>query len=352
MNVRRVTVFVALGLLGGVWVLAWLGSKLVEGAAGFAPIEPRAFESLTLVTAGTGGAWENPQRLGPVLAVGLGQRIALVDAGRGISEALRAAEIPLVQPTAVYLTSLAPENTVGLDDLLLTGWLAGRSQPLRVVGPPGTGALVAGIQAAHKGADARAAELALPEAGGRLAAEEVHSDVVGTRDGLTIRALALSDGPSERLAWRFEADGRALVIAPFPGNEEALAEFSNGAALLVREAAYVPSPEEARAAGIETEPDRLRREARLHTPFDSVARLAQEAGVDTLVLVRLRPPPVYDFQVTGMIGDAFDGRIVIAEDGEQVTPEPRPLSTRAAGASASGDGTPDRAGGRAQAALP
>ena len=56
---------------------------------------------------------------------------------------LRAAEIPLAQPSAVCLTSLTPENTVGLDDRLLTGWLAGRSQPLRVGGPPGTAALVA-----------------------------------------------------------------------------------------------------------------------------------------------------------------------------------------------------------------
>ncbi len=352
MNVRRVALFAALGLLAAVWALAWLGSRLVEGAAGFVPIEPRNFETLTLVTAGTGGAWENPQRLGPVLAVGLGQRVALVDAGRGVAEALRAAEIPLAQPATVYLTSLAPENTVGLDDLLLTGWLAGRAQPLQVVGPPGTRALVAGIQAAHRGADARAAELALPEAGGRLEVEEVDCAMVGTRNGLTIHALTLSDGPSKRLAWRFDADGRALVIAPFPGNEEALANFANGAALLVREAAYVPSPEEAQAAGIETDPDRLRREARLHTPLESVARLAQEAGVDTLVLVRLRPPPVYDFQVTNMIGDAFDGRIVIAEDGEQVTPEPRPLSTRVPEASAPGGGTTDRAAGRERAALP
>ena len=36
------------------------------------------------------------------------------------------------------LSSLLPENTVGLDDLLLTGWLDGREAPLRVVGPAGT----------------------------------------------------------------------------------------------------------------------------------------------------------------------------------------------------------------------
>jgi len=324
MNVRRVAFFVTIALLAAAWILAWVGNRLVEGAAGFAPIPTRTFETLTLVTAGTGGAWENPQRLGPVLAVGFGQRIALVDAGRGVAEALRAAEIPLDQPTAVYLTSLDPENIVGLDDLLLTGWLAGRTQPLRVVGPPGTGALVAGLQAAHRTASNRAEALALPAPGGQLDAEEVTGDVAGTSDGLTIRALALLDGPSPRLAWRFQAQDRALVIAPFPGDEAALAQFSAGASVLVREAALIPSAEEARAAGIETEPEQLRREAGLHTPFESVAELAREAGVDTLVLVRLRPPPVYDFQVMGMLGDAFDGEVVIAEDAEEITPGARP----------------------------
>ena len=88
------------------------------------------------------------------------------------------------------------------------------------------------------------------------------------------------------------------------------------------------SPEEAEAAGIETEPDQLRREAGLHTPFESVAGLAQQAGIDTLVLVRLRPPPVYDFQVMGMLGDTFDGEVVIAEDGEEVTPARDDASTQ------------------------
>ena len=32
--------------------------------------------------------------------------------------------IPVHQPNTVLLTSLMPENTVGLDDLVLTGWIA------------------------------------------------------------------------------------------------------------------------------------------------------------------------------------------------------------------------------------
>jgi ribonuclease BN (tRNA processing enzyme) len=51
-----------------------------------------------------------------------------------------------------------------------------------------------------------------------------------------------------------------------------------------------------------------------------VGGLARRAGVETLVLVRLRPPPVYDIQLTSLIDDEFPGRIVIADDGDEITP--------------------------------
>ena len=37
------------------------------------------------------------------------------------------------------------------------------------------------------------------------------------------------------------------------------------------------------------------------------AMVASAAGVETLVLVRLRPPPVYNLQITSVVDDDFDG---------------------------------------------
>jgi hypothetical protein len=34
----------------------------------------------------------------------------------------------------------------------------------------------------------------------------------------------------------------------------------------------------------------------------------------------MRPPPVYDLQITSVVDDTFDGRVVIAEDGDEITP--------------------------------
>jgi hypothetical protein len=34
----------------------------------------------------------------------------------------------------------------------------------------------------------------------------------------------------------------------------------------------------------------------------------------------MRPPPVYALQITSVVNDTFDGRISIAEDGDEFTP--------------------------------
>jgi ribonuclease Z len=240
-----------------------------------------------------------------------------VDAGRGVAEALRKAKIPVSQPDTVYVTSVLPENTVGLDDLLLAGWRAGRERPLRLVGPPGVAALARSLEAAHRGA---VAALGLPEAGARFDVLEVADGFEEERDGLAARAGAMPGGPAEARAWRFAAGGRSVVVAGMGWAPEALAAFARGAGVLVHEAAFVPTPELAAQIGLDVDPERLRRDAALHTGVEDVGDLARRAGVETLVLVRLRPPPVYDLQITSLVGDRFDGRVVVADDGDELTP--------------------------------
>jgi ribonuclease BN (tRNA processing enzyme) len=89
---------------------------------------------------------------------------------------------------------------------------------------------------------------------------------------------------------------------------------------LAHEAVFVPTPELAEQAGMQQDALGLMREAAEHTSIEAVGKLAARAGVQTLVLVRLRPPPVYDIQITGIVDDDFSGRIVIASDGSELVP--------------------------------
>jgi len=321
MKLRLIGFFLVLGVALFSWLMTFGAWQYQQVAARIAPIETRSFEALTLVTVGTGGAYENPARGGPATAVALGSHIVLVDAGRSVAEGLRNATISVAQPRVVLLTSLLPENTEGLDDLLLTGWLEGRDQPLQLVGPPGTRALADGLLAAHaRGIAARGAALGLSPEGAHFRVQEIADGWSDTTEGLFTRAGALPGGPVEAFAYRFEADGRSAVVAGSGWAPAELIAIAHEADVLVHEAAFIPDPETAAQIGVDEDPERLRREIALHTLLGDVGGLASRAGVRTLVLVRLRPPPVYDIQITSEVDDDFSGRILIAEDGDEIRP--------------------------------
>ena len=316
---RRVLLLVVL-VFAAIFAVAttWLGRRMNEVSEGSRALEPRSFEGLTLVFVGTGGSYPNHLRRGPALALAAGGDVVLVDAGRGVAEGLRAARIPLAQPRAVYLTSLLPENSLGLDDLLLSGWLEPRRAPLRVVGPPGTRALVEGLEAAHRqGARAQGEAFGLPAEGGRAQVVEMAGGASAEEGALRVQAAALEGGPVPALAYRFEAGGRSAVLGGLAWGGDALVELARGAGILVHEAWFAESVELAIAAGAD-DPERLRREAALRTPLPEAGARARRAGARTLALVRLRPPPLFAFQASRAAAAAYAGEILVPEDGDEV----------------------------------
>lgn len=302
------------------WFVTCAAWRFDQVAAGVMPLDPREFERLTLVAVGTGGAHENHLRRGPATAVGQGSAVLLVDAGRGVADGLRQATIPVSQPDAVLLTNLLPENTLGLDDLLVIGWIDGRREPLRLLGPPGTLELARAVEAAARPGVAAWSEAMGVETAPGFEVQEIGDGWSGELSGLAVRAGALPGGPTPALAYRFGADGHQAVVSGSGWGGDALTGFARGAQLLLHQAVMIPTPEEAREMGLEEDPERLRREAAMHTSFEQAGAIARRAGVRTLVLARLRPPPVYELQVTMLVDDHFDGRIDVADEGDEWVP--------------------------------
>lgn len=321
MNTRLIVIFGLFGVMAVAWIAALVMWRAAELGEQIAPLEPRTFESLTLVASGTGSDRENPDRLGPATAIAWGSNVILVDAGRGVAEALRRSDIPVSQPQRVLLTNLLPENTVGLDDLLATGWLQDRDRPLVVTGPPGTRDLVDHLLAAHGlGLDAIGRSLGLPADGRRIEVSEVQGGYVEEVDGVTLRAADLRGGPLPALAWRFERGRRAIVVSGTGWGTDDLVEFAGGADLLVHEAVYVPPNEAIEEAGVAVAPERLDADRALHTSIETVGDLATRAGVRGLVLTRLRPPPFVDAQFRAIVAESFAGDVYVPEDGEEIVP--------------------------------
>ena len=321
MNFRVVGLALAIGVGIGSCVLTIGAWRYDHVTAGFLPLAPREFERFTVVVLGTAAAGEDHNRRGGAVALGAGGEVALVDAGRGIAEALRAAKIPPSQPAVVLLTNLLPENVVGLDDLLAAAWLAGRRAPIRVIGPAGTAALAKHVVAEiEAGVVARARALGDDPAAPALDALEVGDGAHEELGALALRAGALGGGPLPALAWRIEAQGKSAVVGGTGWDGTALERLARGADLLLHDANHVPSPEEAQEMSLDVDPERLRREAAIYTGFDEVGAIARRAGVGTLVLYKMRQPAVLDLQVTSRVDDHYDGKIAVAHDGDEFTP--------------------------------
>lgn len=82
-------------------------------------------------------------RFGPSTFVEAGSQTLLFDCGRGVSQRLWQLKTPLSQVSAVFLTHLHSDHTVGIPDLWLTRWLPApygrRTVPLPVWGLKGPG---------------------------------------------------------------------------------------------------------------------------------------------------------------------------------------------------------------------
>lgn len=324
-KLRLAVLLFLIALVALMWAAAFASKRQERAAAGVAPLPQRMFETLTVVAAGSGGAFENHWRRGPVLAVGYGADVVLVDAGRGASAALRAAEIPAHQPRLVLLSNLLPESLLGLDALWLDGYLRAPEAPLQIAGPPGGAALVRGLASAWAAPRAALADAwQLAPAGGALEARDLQSGASFMHGGLHISTAVIGAGPHAppALAYRFSAGGRAITVAAAGSDAAAIAAFARGSQLLVTGGIYGASLLMAREAALPSaEIARLEREAKSRLRLEQIGGVATDAGVAGVMLVRLRPPPVFAFQYERLVRETFrGGPVLVAEDGETLAP--------------------------------
>jgi ribonuclease Z len=263
-----------------------------------------------VILLGTGFPRPDPERAGPATAVVVGDRVFVVDAGRGVTQRLWASGHPLKGLRAVFLTHLHSDHTSGLPDLFNTSWIFGRYEPLRLFGPPGTREL----------ADAMLAFFAVdipirrdltemhPGAGATVDARVVEEGVAYADDDVKVTAFRVDHQPvKDAFGYRFEAGGRVIVISGDTKPSENLIKHAKGADVLVHEA-YLPEHFDK----VDT-PERAARLKAYHTSAEEAGQVAAAAGVKLLVLTHLIPAGA-DQTFLERAARFFKGRIVVGRD--------------------------------------
>ena len=152
-----------------------------------------------VILLGTGTPYPDPAASGPATAVVVGGRVLLFDAGPGVMRRLKAANLPISGPEALFITHLHSDHTLGYADLILTSWVMRRRAPFPVYGPRGLRRMTDHLLAAYsEDIDIRTNGLEHEVAGGyHVDAHEIRAGVVYQKDGVRVSAI-----PVEHGAWK------------------------------------------------------------------------------------------------------------------------------------------------------
>lgn len=177
-------------------------------------------------------------RFGPSILVEAGNEKLLFDCGRGAAQRLNQLKVPFSEVTALFLTHLHSDHTVGIPDLWLTGWIRGREAPLRVWGPAGTKNMMTHLAQAYE-FDIhirRDVDEKFPGAAVEVAAKDIGEGIVYESKGVKVTAFTVDHGVVKpALGYRVDFDGHSVVLSGDTRYSENLVRFSQGADVLIHE---------------------------------------------------------------------------------------------------------------------
>ncbi|HEY5218403.1 MAG TPA: MBL fold metallo-hydrolase [Gemmatimonadaceae bacterium] len=276
-----------------------------------------AAQNTRVVVLGTGTPNADPDRSGPALAIVTNGHAYLVDAGPGIVRRAAAAArngvtaLQMPKLDIVFLTHLHSDHTLGLPDLMLSPWVLGRTDPLRIFGPPGTRDMTRFIDSAY------AKDIAIRLHGGepsnktgwRSEVHEFTNDGVVYRDSnVTVRAFRVLHGTWDySFGYRFETRDRVIVVSGDTRPSEAVVRACNGCDVLVHEV-YDAETFKKRSAAWQAY------HAAFHTSTYELGALAARAKPKLLVLVHQLYWGGTDADLVRQVSTKFRGRVVSAHD--------------------------------------
>ena len=285
-----------------------------------APARAQAGPRTQVIILGSGTPIPDPDRSGPAVAIVVDSVAYLFDAGTGVvrraAAAARTGIAALQAPRLgmLFLTHLHSDHTMGLNDVMFTPWIQGRTAPLQLYGPPGTARLVRGILDGNTEDIAeRIASAGGPTAGGQRAiVHDVREGTVYTDARVTIRAFAVPHSAwKHAFGYHIRTPDRTIVISGDARANPAIARECNGCDILVHE---VYSD-----AGFATIPAaRQPYHAQAHTSATQLGAIATAARPGTLVLYHQLYFGASDSTLVAEVRSRFTGRVISARDLAQV----------------------------------
>ena len=262
------------------------------------------FDGLKVIFCGTSGPLPVTGRAKPCTAIQAGGALYLVDIGPEATENFMTWRLPVATAKAVFITHLHSDHIGDLGEFNLQSWVAGRGQPLAVVGPAGVDKLAKGLNLAYENdhgfrkAHHERGPFKFDLAAGLLQPKIVtipkpDGAAVAWKDGdLTVTAIRVHHDPIDpAFAYRFDYKGRSVVVSGDTIKWAPLAAAAKNADVLIHEAqnnAMTMQMSKGLAAlGNARMSSLMADTVTYHTEPVEAADLARAAGAKALVLSHL-----------------------------------------------------------------
>ena len=243
----------------------------------------------------------------------------VVDCGDGVARQLVFAGVPLDTLRHIFITHHHSDHNADYGNLIWLAWTAGLRTPVDAWGPPPLERMTKlFFEMNAYDIDTRIADE------GRVALvplvhvhERSEGGLVMQDENVKVTAAVVDHPPVvPAFAYRFDAVDRSIVISGDTARSESVVRLAQGADVLVHSALYVPAID--RMVARVPNAARLEQSIIAHqTSAEDAGRVAQAAGVKTLVLSHLVPPD--DPEVTEQMWlDAarahFRGQVIVGRD--------------------------------------
>ena len=280
------------------------GTKLVLLGTGAGPVSGRTRRMTSHVMVSNGAAY-------------------VLDCGLGITDRFAQAGLPFEQVRSIFITHHHPDHNIEYGPFMVVGWVQGMKPSVRAFGPPPLKEMTADFMRFAKttiefwSEDFKMAPLGMIEVGEISAAGPVTED-----ENVKVTSVIVEHPPVRpALGYRFDFHDRSIAFSGDTVPVAAMAQLAKGADVLVHEAMYVPAVETyirgAIARGRPVSFDAFMAHMKAdHTSVEDVGRIAQEAGVKTLVLSHLTPAidSITDDTWRAPAARHFKGEIVVGHD--------------------------------------
>jgi ribonuclease BN (tRNA processing enzyme) len=268
-----------------------------------------------IILLGTGTPYPDPAASGPATAVVVGGRVLLFDAGPGVMRRLKAANLPISGPEALFITHLHSDHTLGYADLMLTSWVMRRRAPFPVYGPRGLQRMTTHLLSAYaEDIDIRTNGLEHEVAGGyRVDVHEIAAGVVYEKEGVRVTAIPVPHGAwKNAFAYRIDTADRSIVISGDTRPSDALIKAARGVDVLIHEVYSAARLKPEDRPGGKDWPQYCRE---YHTSDVELGALAKRAQPKLLILDHIIRMGASDEEILAAVrASGYAGKVVVGKD--------------------------------------